>query len=69
MTQTVISQAANGHPAVELPLEALEMAFTLNGSEQVTAITVVFNGVTYIQTFTLDGSGNVTNISQWVPQP
>jgi len=54
-------QATNG---VALPLDNLAMAFAYSGSF-VSTITVVYSGITYVQTFTNNGT-QITNISQWV---
>jgi len=63
MSETVIT-TPNGTP---IPLNNLEMDFTYDG-DFVETITVEYQGVTYVQTFTNDGT-NITNISQWVEQP
>lgn len=55
--------ASNG---VELQINALEQIFTWDGSI-ISTITVVYNSITYIQTFSNDGT-NITDISQWVAQ-
>jgi len=55
--------ASNG---VELQINALEQTFTWDGSI-ISTITVVYNSITYIQTFSNDGT-NITDISQWVAQ-
>lgn len=51
---------------VQLPLDSLEQVFGYTGSN-VTTITVVYAGNTYVQTFIYAGS-NVTQISGWVKQ-
>ena len=63
MSETVTPLGSN----VQLPVSSLEQVFTYDG-DFVETITVVYAGVTYIQTFTNDGT-NITNISQWVAQP
>jgi hypothetical protein len=68
MSETVQTQAANGHNSIALPLDNLEQVIGYSGGKPST-FTVVYQGITYVQTFTRDGSGNVTVISQWVPQP
>lgn len=50
-----------------IPLNDLEMNFTYDG-DFVATITVEYADITYVQTFTNDGT-NITNISQWEPQP
>lgn len=49
---------------VDLPLASLAVAVT--GSPP-TALTVVYQGNTYVQTITYSGS-NVSNVSQWTKQ-
>lgn len=67
MTEYVQTQAANGSPGIQLPISDLAQAVGYTGSNA-TTFTVVYQGVTYVQTFTYSGS-TVTNFSQWVPQP
>ncbi len=55
--------ASNG---VELQINALEQTLEWDGSI-ISTITVVYNSITYIQTFLNDGT-NITDISQWVAQ-
>jgi hypothetical protein len=57
-------QADNG---VALPIDNLAITFTYSGSF-VTTATVVYRTITYVQTFTNNGT-HITNISQWVAQP
>lgn len=58
----------------QLPLSSLPVVFGLDGSGNVISMRVVYPSVQtnmdriFLQTFTRDGSGNVTNISQWVAQ-
>jgi hypothetical protein len=59
MSETVT--ASNG---VELPLISLAQTFTYSGSF-VATISVVYNSITYTQTFTNNGT-DITAISQWV---
>lgn len=66
MSETVMSMAANGHNAMAIPLNDLAQAFAYDGNFLET-ITVVYQGITFIQTFTNDGV-DITNISQFVPQ-
>ena len=63
MSETVTGyrNAANQHQAVELPLGSLDQTFTYDGTFTAT-ITVIYGGVTFVQTFTNDGT-NITNIS------
>lgn len=49
-----------------IPFESLEQAFVYSGGF-ISTITAEYEGTTYIQTFTNDGS-NITNITEWVPQ-
>lgn len=55
--------ASNG---VQLPLESLAATLASSGGF-IDTITVVYRGVTYVQTFTNDGT-DITAISQWVAQ-
>lgn len=50
----------------KIPLDGLAQTFTYDG-DFVETITVEFMGVTYVQTFTNNGT-KITNISQWVQQ-
>lgn len=52
----------------QLPVGDLPVALAYDGSNNLTSMTVVYRGVTYIKTFTYTGS-NCTNISAWVAQP
>jgi hypothetical protein len=63
MSETVTGyrNAANQYQQYELPLGSLNQAFTYDGTF-VETITVVYQGVTFVQTFTNDGT-NITNIS------
>lgn len=69
MSETVQTQAANGHPSIQLPINDLATQLTLNGNGDVIALTVIYQTITYIQTITRNGNGDATNISQWVSQP
>lgn len=62
MSSTV--QASNG---VQLPIEDMALVFAYDGTF-VATITGVYRGITYVQTFTNDGT-NITDISPWVAQP
>jgi hypothetical protein len=67
MTEYVQTKyVSESKPSIQLPLNDLEQAFGYSG-DNVTTITVVYQGVTYVQTLTYSGL-NVTNISQFVPQ-
>jgi len=66
MAITVQSAKGFGVETVALPICSLPMSFTYNGSDLTQAI-VVYNGVTYIQTFTYT-NGNLTSVSAWEPQ-
>ena len=66
MSEYVQTQAANGYPSIALPISDVANALAFSG-DLVSTITVVYSGVTYVQTFTYDGPN--INISQWVPQP
>ena len=54
--------ASNG---VQLPLDSLAQTFAYNGSDQLTSIVVVYNNITYTQTFIWTGT-LLTNISGWI---
>lgn len=51
-----------------LALNNLPQAFAYDVNANVVTITVIFSGVTYVQTFTYDVNQNVTNISRWIAQ-
>jgi len=53
-------------PSIQLPVDDLDQVFAYDAGN-VSTITVVYQGVTYVQTFTYAGS-NVIEISQWTPQ-
>lgn len=55
--------AANGYERYDLPLDSLNQVFTYDG-DFIETITVVYNGITFVQTFVNDGT-NITNISQF----
>lgn len=61
MSETV--QASDGTP---IPLDSVTQAITYSG-DFVTAITVIYEGHTYVQTFTNNGE-QITQISNWVKQ-
>lgn len=67
MSEYVQTQAASGYPSIALPISDLATTIAFSGGF-VSTLTVVYSGITYVQTFTNNGT-NVTNISQWVPQP
>lgn len=68
MSDTVTpASLSDGREIVKLPLDSLAMAISYTGLDA-TAFTVVYQSITYIQTLTYDGDGNVINISQWIPQ-
>lgn len=53
-------------PVVEIPFGSLEQAFTYDG-DFIETVTAVYETVTYIQTFTNNGT-KITNITMWVAQ-
>lgn len=55
--------ASNGQA---IPDNGLDLVLGYSGSN-VTSLTQVYSGVTYVQTITYSGS-NVTEISEWVAQ-
>jgi hypothetical protein len=61
MSETV--QANNG---AMLPLDSLQTQIVYSG-DFVSTITVVYQGITYVQTFLNDGT-NITSISGWIAQ-
>lgn len=68
MTDSVLSAPDGNKKTVNLPLNSMEQIFGYDGSNRVITITVNFNGVDVVQTLTRNGSGNVINISPWIPQ-
>lgn len=66
MATTVQSAKGPGLETVALPVCSLPMAFNYNGNDLTQAI-VVYNGVTYIQSFTYV-NGNLTSVTAWEPQ-
>lgn len=50
----------------QLPVNDLPITLTYDGN-LVSTMTVVYDGTTYVMTFTNDGA-NITNISRWVAQ-
>ena len=54
--------ASNG---VGLPVKDLPVAITYDAAF-VETLTVTYNGIDYVQTFTNDGT-NITSISRWEP--
>lgn len=63
MTDCVGTQSPG---SIQLPISDLAQVLTYSGNF-ISTITVVYQDVTYVQTFTNDGT-NITDISQWVPQ-
>lgn len=61
MSSTV--QASNG---VQLPLEDVPISLVFTG-DFISTITCVYQGITYIQTYTNNGT-NITAISAWIAQ-
>lgn len=67
MSDYVQTAFANGYASIPLPISDLAVTFVYaNGF--VSTMTVVYSGVTYVQTFINDGV-YITSVSQWVPQP
>lgn len=65
MSLTVIAQGGKA-----LPIGDLAMAIsyvTISGTAYPQTFTVVYQGVTYVKTYTYTDT-NLTNISQWIPQ-
>lgn len=67
MAITIQTKAMPGFNSVALPLDSLEQVFGYTG-DNLTTVTVEYQGVTYVQTLTYTGA-NVTSVSQFVPQP
>ena len=67
MTDTVMTKATPLHPSVQLPVNDLPVTITYSGTLP-GSLTTSYQGVTYVQTFTNDGT-NITGIGQWEPQP
>lgn len=51
-----------------LDIDSLPQRLHYDGSSNVDYVEVSLGAVTYRQTFTRDGSGNITDVSQWVKQ-
>lgn len=68
MTDYIGPQAADDVKYVPLPISDLEQVFSYDEDGNVSTISVVYEQVTYVQTFTY-GDDGVASISQWVPQP
>lgn len=66
MSETVTGyrNAANQYKAVEIPLGSLEQTFVYDG-DFIETITVEYSDITFVQTFTNDGT-NITNISAFL---
>lgn len=61
MSEIIVAQGG-----AQLPIDDLEQGFTYTGSD-LTEIKVTYQGIVYVQTFTYD-AGNLTDVSQWIPQ-
>ena len=61
-----MSETAQADDGAMLPLDSLTTLLTYSGGFPATA-TVDYQGFTYVQTFTNNGT-NITNISGWVVQ-
>ena len=62
-----MSSTVTGSNGVQIPLDSVPLVFTYDG-DFVETISCVYRGLTYIQTFTNDGT-NITNISPFMVQP
>jgi hypothetical protein len=62
MSETVVAYGGAQIPVNDL---AVTLGYTAGF---VTTQTVAYQGVTYVQTFARDGSGNILSVSQWIPQ-
>jgi len=62
MSETVTPQGGGA----QIPLDSLAQTFAYSGNF-LSTITIVYSGVTYVQTFTNNGT-DITVISEWVPQ-
>lgn len=57
-----------GTDDVPIPLESAKTDLAYDGSGNLAAVTLTWNGKQYVQTSTYDGSGNLSSISFWVLQ-
>lgn len=64
-TQAVVSVLANN--GVPIPLSSLNVTYGWSSGKLVTQ-TVVYSGVTYIDTLTYNGDGTLASDSGWVKQ-
>ena len=68
------TESATATDGTQLPLASLATALGLDGDGNVVTMAVVYASIqtgadrTFIQTFTRNGGGIVTNISGWVAQ-
>jgi len=62
-----MSSTVTGSNGVQIPLDSVPLTFAYDG-DFVDTITCVYRGLTYIQTFTNDGT-NITAISPFMVQP
>ncbi len=68
------TETISASDGTQLPLASLPTAIGLDGSGNVITMTVIYPSVqtnantVFVQTFTRNGSGDVTNISRWVAQ-
>jgi hypothetical protein len=70
MFETVITEDLDGN-RVELPVSSLAQTFTYDENDNLETITVVYQGVTYVQSFTFTPvtNGKMLSSSRWVAQP
>ena len=61
-----MSSTVTASDGTMIPLDSVEQDFAYSGS-LLTTITVVYQGKTFVQTFTYSGS-NVATISGWIKQ-
>jgi hypothetical protein len=52
---------------INIPLDSLAKTYTYNGNNDIETITIVYAGVTYVQTFAYTGT-NLTSVTQWEAQ-
>jgi len=62
-----MAEYVTGSDGVQLDIASLPAEYGYDGSGNLTTITVIYRGNTYIQTFTYSGS-NLVGSSNWIKQ-
>jgi ABC-type branched-subunit amino acid transport system ATPase component len=62
-----MSETVTAYGGAQVPINDLEVVIGRNGSGQVTTLTYIYQGITYIQTITYTGA-SASDISQLIPQ-